>query len=101
MDTKKNKAIRKLKKQLDELKSRLDEMSMEINSLQVASENEGVEREIGSSEESSEEHLMVQEFREKEMEMANDMTWAAEELADIREKEKAQKKRKKKKGGKK
>ncbi len=99
MDT--NKAIRKLKKQLDDLESRFDEMGREIESLQITSENGYVEQGVGISGKSSAEDLIVQKFSENEVEAADEIAFEAEELADmlgdIREMEKARKKKRGKK----
>ena len=100
MPVKENKAVKQLKKQLDKLKMRIDEMDREIKGLEVFAENADAEQAIELPRETVQQALTVQHFSEEEVEAADEMTWGAEEFADIQEEEKEIRKRKKKKEGK-
>ena len=99
MPAKENRAVKQLQRQLDKLKIRVDELSKEIEGLKFIFKHIDAERAIEISGETVQQALTTRNFSEKEVEAADDMTWVAEEFADIKEEEKEIKKRKKKRGG--
>lgn len=84
---KKGTAIKRLKKQIKKLNARLDELSEEIKGLKEASETFAA-RQVAteSQEDPAQAAWSGSKFSEEEVEMADEMTDEAEEVADILDK---------------
>ncbi len=99
MPAEENRAVKQLQRQLDKLTIRVDVLSKEIKDLKVIFEHVDAGQAIEIPGETVRQALTTRKFSEKEVEAADDMTWVAEEFADIKDEEKEIKKRKKKRGG--
>jgi len=88
MATKESKAIKQLKKQVKKLNARIDEMSREIKGLHDTVDTTASKQ---MAAESQEEFVQGSRFSQDEVEIADELTEDAEEVADIREKNKERK----------
>lgn len=87
MASKKNKAIKRLKKQIKKLNARIDKLSEEIGGLKDASETPATgQMATESQEDSAQAAWSGSKFSEEEVEIADEITDEAEEVADILDK---------------
>ncbi len=87
MASKKSKAIKRLKKQIKKLNARIDKLSKEVKAVNDASEIDNTQNMAKESQKGDAQTVWLgSKFSEEEVEMANEITDEAEEVADILDK---------------